>query len=106
VIDKAMTDEVKITVIATGFNREGRQAAELQVAAAAAATQRGYGQRPMATDAQAVQARQTRDLDSPTFLRRPPVPQAAVRAAESASSGYACLQDELDVPTFLRKQMD
>jgi cell division protein FtsZ len=107
VIDKAMTDEVKITVIATGFNREGRQAAEVQVAALAAATQRGYGQRPMATDSQAAQARPGRDLDSPTFLRRPPVPQAAARSADAtASAGYASLQDELDVPTFLRKQMD
>jgi hypothetical protein len=35
------------------------------------------------------------------------VPQATARAADaSANSGYASLQDELDVPTFLRKQMD
>jgi len=104
VIDKAMTEEVKITVIATGFNRDGRQAAEVQVAAATAAAQRGYSPRPMATDAQ---ARPGRDLDSPTFLRRPPVPQATARTADAgAVTGYASLQDELDVPTFLRKQMD
>src|SRR5882724_7691604 len=107
VIDKAMTDEVKITVIATGFNRDGRQAAEVQVAAATAAAQRGYSPRPMATDVQAAQARPGRDLDSPTFLRRPPVPQATARTADAgAVTGYASLQDELDVPTFLRKQMD
>jgi len=35
------------------------------------------------------------------------VPVAASRQAEGAVNlGYASLQDELDVPTFLRKQMD
>src|SRR5206468_6248123 len=71
VIDKAMTEEVKITVIATGFNREGRQAAEAQVAVA----HRGFGQRPVTADVAAAQARPARDLDSPTFLRRAPIPQ-------------------------------
>ena len=106
VIDKAMTEDVKITVIATGFNRDGKQAAEAHVAAAAAAAQRGFGQRPAAADVAAVAARPARDFDSPTFLRRGPVPQPARTAEVSASLGYASLQDELDVPTYLRKQMD
>src|SRR2546425_872306 len=50
VIDKAMTEDVKITVIATGLNRDGKQAAEAHVAAAAAAAQRGFGQRPGQSD--------------------------------------------------------
>ncbi len=101
VIDKAMTDEIKITVIATGFNHEEKQAVEAQVAAAAAAAQRGFGQRPMA--ASDAPARVARDLDSPTFLRRSPI-QPGTRAAESAAPlGYASLHDELDVPTFMRK---
>lgn len=112
VIDKAMTDEIKITVIATGFNRNGRAAAE----AACASAQRGYGHRPAATaDAVASPGRLPRDLDSPTFLRRasataaggPPSVPAAHRQGDGAVNlGYASLQDELDVPTFLRKQMD
>ncbi|MBI1950003.1 MAG: cell division protein FtsZ [Acidobacteria bacterium] len=110
VIDKAMTDEVKITVIATGFNRDGRAAAE-----AAAPVQRGYGRPAAPVEAVAAQARAARDLDSPTFLRRAASPPAGGPAAATAASrqpegavnlGYASLQDELDVPTFLRKQMD
>jgi cell division protein FtsZ len=107
VIDKAMTDEVKITVIATGFNRDEA------VAVAATPVQRGYG-RPAATvDAVAPQGRVMRDLDSPTFLRRASTMPAGTPTASAATSrqadanvnlGYASLQDELDVPTFLRKQ--
>ncbi len=98
-----MTEEVKITVIATGFNREARAAADI------AAAQRGFGQRHAVAEPMAVQVRAARDLDSPTFLRRTPAPPAAPsgRAAEGpVNLGYASLQDELDVPTFLRKQMD
>jgi cell division protein FtsZ len=112
VIDKAMTDEIKITVIATGFNRDGRAATE----AAGSSAQRGYGRRPAATaDAVASPGRLPRDLDSPTFLRRastthaggPSASPAAHRQGDGAVNlGYASLQDELDVPTFLRKQMD
>jgi cell division protein FtsZ len=105
VIDKAMTEEVKITVIATGFNRDGK-AAEAHVAAAAAAAQRGFVPRPGAADVGLAQSRPARDLDSPTFLRRAPAPPTARAAEASANLGYASLQDELDVPTFLRKQMD
>jgi len=107
VIDKAMTDEVKITVIATGFNRDEA------VAVAATPVQRGYG-RPAATvDAVAPQGRTMRDLDSPTFLRRAAASPAATPTASmpnprqadaNVNLGYASLQDELDVPTFLRKQ--
>ncbi len=103
VIDKAMTEDVKITVIATGFNREARAAADV------AAAQRGFGMRHAVPEPVAVQARAARDLDSPTFLRRAPAPPAAPsgRAAEGpVNLGYASLQDELDVPTFLRKQME
>jgi len=103
VIDKAMTEDVKITVIATGFNREARAAADV------AAAQRGFGQRHAVSEPVAVQARAARDLDSPTFLRRAPMPPAVAsgRVAEGpVNLGYASLQDELDVPTFLRKQMD
>jgi len=106
VIDKAMTEEVKITVIATGFNRDGKQTAEAHVAAAAAAAQSGFVHRPGMADVALSQSRPARDLDSPTFMRRAPAPQSARTAEASANLGYASLQDELDVPTYLRKQMD
>src|SRR2546425_334320 len=83
VIDKAMTEDVKITVIATGFNRDGRAAAEV------VAAQRGFGQRHAVSEPVGVQARAARDLDSPTFLRRAPVAPSAPsgRGAEGGAGG-------------------
>ena len=96
VIDKEMTEQVKITVIATGFNREAAAQAEVHPG------QRAFGHRP-----DSVAARPGRDFDSPSFLRRPPI-QPSTRTSPDASlgAGYSSLQDELDIPTFLRKQMD
>jgi cell division protein FtsZ len=96
VIDEEMTEDVKITVIATGFNREPVTQPD-----ARAAVQRSFGPRSEAA------ARAGRDLDAPTFLRRSPSAPSLRSSAEAASgANYASLQDELEVPTFLRKQMD
>jgi hypothetical protein len=97
-----MTDEVKITVIATGFNREPKAAAEARPAFA----QRGFGARAPAADAPAPQTRPARDFDTPSFLRRNPAPASGAARTEAGGAHYAALQDELDVPTFLRRQMD
>jgi cell division protein FtsZ len=99
VIDKGMTEEMKITVIATGFNREPAPEAR------PAAGPRGYAVRAAA---EAPAARPARDLDQPSFLRRqPPAPTAGSgRGESSATLNYATLSDELEIPTFLRKQMD
>lgn len=102
VIDKGMTEEVKITVIATGFNREARA----HVAADAAATRGGPGLRPVTADT-ATPPRLVRDLDAPAFLRRatPGSPSGGPRS-DGTGMSLGGVQDELDVPTFLRKQMD
>jgi cell division protein FtsZ len=102
VIDKAMTDEVKITVIATGFHHEDKAAA----GAATPSVYRGYGRPGATVDAVATHGRTARDLDSPTFLRRASATTTPRQAEGAVNLGYASLQDELDVPTFLRKQMD
>jgi cell division protein FtsZ len=96
VIDTEMTEEVKITVIATGFNREPVTQPDALPAAS-----RTFSARSQSA------ARAGRDLDAPTFLRRSPS-QPSFRSSTEAASGanYASLQDELDIPTFLRKQMD
>ncbi len=99
VIDEEMTDQVKITVIATGFHRDPAAQAEARPAA---------GHRTHANRGDAAQpARPGREYDSPSFLRRPPA-SPSYHASSDASSGanYSSLQDELDIPTFLRKQMD
>ncbi len=96
VIDKEMTEQIKITVIATGFNHEAAAQAEAHPG------QRAHGHRP-----QSAVGRPGRDFDSPSFLRRPPIqPSTRTSPDASPSSGYSSLQDELDIPTFLRKQMD
>jgi cell division protein FtsZ len=104
VIDKGMTEEVKITVIATGFNRE----AGARAAADPAAAKAGFGPRPLA--AETGQPRLVRDLDAPAFLRRATTPAAPVTSASTRGDTPAValggIQDQLDVPTFLRKQMD
>ena len=131
VIDKEMSEEMKITVIATGFNRDGAQAtagrgADGRVSGSA----RGFGARPAGhaaaghgsgypsaasvSPAQAPQAgdgpaaaRHARDLDTPSFLRRAPAaPPLPPPGDASMTVNYGALQDELDIPTFLRKQMD
>ncbi len=118
VIDKDMGDQIKITVIATGFNREPVREAE----ARPAMSQRSYTSRlgsdrsttyapavhgPAVSDAAVAPARPPRDLEQPSFLRRAPAAPATPAAADaSMNMNYAAMQDELDIPTFLRKQMD
>ena len=101
VINPDMGDDLVVTVIATGFERE-EQSAPVPVAAArnsrtgqqtitgAGQTmgERSYAERPF------------KDLDRPTFLRR------MGDGGESMERTTAVTDDEWDVPTFLRKQVD
>jgi len=101
VINPDMGDDLVVTVIATGFEPK-EQSAQVPVAAARASRagqqtmtgvgqtmgDRSYGERPL------------KDLDRPTFLRR------MGDARESMERTAAVVDDEWDVPTFLRKQAD
>ena len=101
VINPDMGDDLVVTVIATGFERE-EQAAPIPVAAArstrngqqvatgvgASMGDRSYVDRPL------------KDLDRPSFLRRPS------DSRESMERVAVVADDEWDVPTFLRKQVD
>jgi len=101
VINPDMGDDLVVTVIATGFEPK-EPSAQIPVAAARtsrAAQQtmngvgqtmgdRSYGERPL------------KDLDRPTYLRR------MGEARESMERAAAAVDDEWDVPTFLRKQAD
>jgi cell division protein FtsZ len=95
VIDREMTESVKITVIATGFVRE--EAAKADAA------------KPAARAAAPAVARH--DIETPAFLRRSPAgadrPQPVVPVTETSTTlHYAPLPDDLEIPTFLRRQMD
>jgi cell division protein FtsZ len=94
VINPDMGDDLVVTVIATGFERE-EQSTPVPVAAARTPRtaqqtmgERSYGERPF------------KDLDRPTFLRR------MGDGRESVERTAAVTDDEWDVPTFLRKQVD
>jgi cell division protein FtsZ len=100
VINPDMGDDLVVTVIATGFERD-EQSTPVPVAAArtprtgqqtmggAGQTMGGsYGERPF------------KDLDRPAFLRR------MGDGRESVERTAAVTDDEWDVPTFLRKQAD
>ena len=101
VINPDMGDDLVVTVIATGFERDEEPAAMTvptertslrapkpapPVLAGVGAA--GAGDRPM------------KDLDRPTFLRR------MSDARESIDRAALAAEDEWDVPTFLRKQAD
>jgi cell division protein FtsZ len=83
VTDESMGNAVKVTVIATGFNRGARKAATTP-------TDLGNYVGPGA-----VAAQQAAALDSAGFYRKTPSPKAA-----AAGGGRL----DLDVPAFLRKQ--
>ena len=88
VIDPNMTDELKVTVVATGLGSEVARAAPLQVVNSA----------PRAAVAAADEEPDYRDLERPTKMRR--AMSAGGEAAAMASDDY------FDIPAFLRRQAD
>jgi cell division protein FtsZ len=94
VIDREMAEQVKITVIATGFNRETMEKVEAAKKAA---------------QVPAAMVPPRRDLETPAFLRRSPsaAPQPVLAATDPGTTlHYAPLPDDLEIPTFLRRQLD
>lgn len=94
VINPDMGDDLVVTVIATGFERDEQP---VPVAVAATRTARAT-QAAMNGIGAAVAERPRKDLDRPTFLRRGDPRESIDRLAVA--------DDEWDVPTFLRKQAD
>lgn len=101
VINPDMGEELIITVIATGFEREEDSAA------ATIGVDRGTSRpaKPVQSALAGMGAslavdRPMKDLDRPAFLRR------MNEARESMDRAVLTAEDEWDVPTFLRKQTD
>ena len=71
VIDETMRDEMKITVIATGFDKESADSGKIAAGAAMPSTQPRYTRTP-GDDLQrpTVNPGRTDDLDVPTFIRK------------------------------------
>jgi cell division protein FtsZ len=94
VINPEMGDDLIITVIATGFDRE-----EVKLAPERGRTVNGRnGQTVMSTVQVPVADMPSKNLDRPAFLRR-------LTGQREAQLGLVP-EDEWDVPTFLRKQAD
>ncbi len=90
VIDERMGDEVRVTVIATGFGQAAEEALPVDHIPA---------------------ARVIEDLDVPTVIRKDPVKSMGLNAGEIKRIGqYGGLkaddEDVYDTPTFLRRQAD
>lgn len=100
VINPDMGEDLIITVIATGFEREAETAMAIGAERTMARTMKPS--QPVMAGVGAVPAadRAIKDLDRPTFLRR----MNDVR--ESIDRAALAAEDEWDVPTFLRKQAD
>ena len=102
VVDESLSDELRVTVIATGFNKDAKLKTELEIPKA---SPKGF--EPLNFN----------ELDKPTFIRRQKDDKSHHRQPiinrPGKSNIYTIDDDELpnepedlDTPTFLRKQMD
>jgi len=101
VVDDSLSEELRVTVIATGFNKAAKQKTILEEHKTAP---RGF--EPMDFN----------ELDKPTFLRKQKEEKTSVRIHHEEKTHNPAIYkleedlpeepDDLDTPTFLRKQMD
>ena len=100
VIDRDLNEQIKITVIATGFVHESMEKVRMGGVA------RGFAARSTPSETPDAPARPARDLDVPAFLRRAPSAPTLASAEPAAPLPYSGAQEDLDIPAFLRKQLD
>jgi cell division protein FtsZ len=98
VIDRGMQGKVKVTVIATGFNRD-----DIRAGSGAKSTSRRPDRMPVHEELEApVSAGAARG-----FFRRGKTEEVPLDPADQGfTPNFVKLKDDLDVPAFLRKQMD
>jgi len=113
VIDESMADEIRITVIATGFGeeKEERKAAPVQVQVPAAAANGASLAGAMPKNKKVVHLGTiVDDLDAPTWQRKKPgsddVETVTLNKNNISLSANPEDDDKYDIPTFLRRQMD
>jgi cell division protein FtsZ len=100
VIDRGMQGRVKVTVIATGFNRDDIRAPQ------SAPTITRMGERPSAPLPYEA-AEPSRPTPSRGFFRRGASDDMELDPADQGfTPNFGKIKDDLDVPAFLRKQMD
>lgn len=103
VVDDALGDEMRVTVIATGIG-ETRQQQPQKPAAAVKVVDETFGGklRPVTPD----DLRTAVDYDEPTFIRRRRAVGEAPPVRPSGFERPVIDENDLDVPTFLRRKAD
>jgi len=114
VVDENMRDQIRITVIATGFERQASVNTRIPQKPAAMVERRGAQpsrpqqmQQPVpAAQQQPTPMRQPMPQPVPVEPRQQPAPPAAPAAPhnDNQAGGNAYSSDDLDIPTFLRKR--
>jgi cell division protein FtsZ len=99
VIDESLREEVRVTVIATGFGRAEEKEERIPESRAAAAER----EKTVINF-----ARKESNRDVPTFIRQEKGVEIQERPAKTARGRLSpnLREDEYDIPTFLRKQAD
>jgi len=101
VIDRSMQGKVKVTVIATGFNRDD---VRLGMTAAASSAHRRVERMPVPDPLDDVSPGRPA---AKGFFRRGKGQELELDPADQGfTPNFSKLKDDLDVPAFLRKQMD
>jgi len=104
VVDKAMKDEIRVTVIATGFgNKEEKKTSQFKKVAPIS-----FGLREQNKDLSHLSFNtKENDRDIPTFMRKVKTSERFDELKlESPSDFSVADEDRFDIPTFLRKQAD
>jgi len=104
VVDKAMKDEIRVTVIATGFgNKEEKKTSQFKKVAPIS-----FGLREQNKDLSHLSFNtKENDRDIPTFMRKVKTSERFDELRlESPSDFSVADEDRFDIPTFLRKQAD
>jgi cell division protein FtsZ len=99
VIDESLREEMRVTVIATGFGRAEEKEERIPESRAAAQER----EKTVINF-----ARKESNRDVPTFIRQERGVEIQERPAKSARGRLSpnLREDEYDIPTFLRKQAD
>ena len=112
VIDESMADEIRITVIATGFGEEKEEikAAPVQVQVSAAVNVANIASTMPKNKKVVHLGTIVDDLDAPTWQRRKPgsddVETVTLNKNNFSLGASQEDDDKYDIPTFLRRQMD
>jgi cell division protein FtsZ len=111
VIDESMGDELRITVIATGFGEQPAAQAATRPRPAAPADPADDLRGDLAPDGRPIRRLGLREVDEyelevPTWQRRQQTPPAVAERPASSRRPNGHDEDDFDVPTFLRRSLE